>query len=172
MEPNRVIIAEVLRPRGNRGELLAKSQTDVPGRLETLRRAHARLTDGSEASVEIIKAWTHKGQWVLRLAGVDSINSAERFRGAEIWVPLSGRAPLPEGEFFESDLIGCQVTDGASGKLLGPIEAFENYGGPPLMEIRVDGREVLIPFVPSICRNIDLAARSIIVDLPGGILDL
>jgi ribosomal 30S subunit maturation factor RimM len=49
---------------------------------------------------------------------------------------------------------------------------WQQYGGPPLMELTVEGREVLIPFVSSICRRVDLAARNITVDLPEGLLDL
>lgn len=172
MNPARVVIAEVLRPRGNRGELLVRSQTDVPGRLERLKRAHVRLAGGGDAAVEIERSWPHDGEWVLKLAGVDSISDAERFRGADIWVPAEQRGLLPQGEFFESDLIGCAVVDAASGTELGTVEGWQECGGPPLMEMKMDGREVLIPFVPAICRDVDLGARTIRVELPEGLLDL
>jgi 16S rRNA processing protein RimM len=172
MDRERVVIAEILRPRGNRGEVLAKSQTDVPGRLESLKNAMARLADGSDVPIEIAEAWAHKSEWVLKFAGVDSIDAAERFRRADLWVYLTQRGKLPEGEFFQADLVGCAVTDAATGKCLGAVAGWQQYGGPPLMEVRVDGREVLIPFVSSICRNIDLAARTITVELPEGLLDL
>jgi 16S rRNA processing protein RimM len=167
-----VVIAEILRPRGNRGEVLAKSQTDVSGRLKTLKRAVARLPDGSDVPIEIAEAWPHRGDWILKFAGVDSINAAERFRRADLWVPLQNRGTLPEGEFFRTDLVGCTVTDAATGKCLGVVAGWQQYGGPPLMEVNVDSREILIPFVSSICRHIDVAARSITVELPEGLLDL
>jgi ribosomal 30S subunit maturation factor RimM len=40
------------------------------------------------------------------------------------------------------------------------------------MQMKVGGREVLIPFVPAICREVDLAARTIRVELPEGLLEL
>ncbi|MGI9074248.1 MAG: ribosome maturation factor RimM [Bryobacteraceae bacterium] len=172
MDLERVIVAEILRPRGNRGEVLAKSQTDVPGRFENLRHAVARLADGSDVPIEIAAAWAHKGDWVLKFVGVDSIDAAERFRRAELWVSLSNRGTLPAGEFFQADLVGCTVTDAATGRCLGAVAGWQQYGGPPLMEVSVDRREVLIPFVGSICRHIDLAARTITVELPEGLLDL
>jgi len=172
MDLERVVIAEIIRPRGNRGEVLAKSQTDVPGRLENLKSAIARLADGSDVPIEITEAWTHQGDWVFKFAGVDSIDAAERFRRADLWVSLADRGTLPENEFFQADLIGCSVADAATGKCLGAVTAWHQYGGPPLMEVRIDGREVLIPFVSSICRVVDSAARTITVDLPEGLLQL
>ncbi len=171
MNRDRVVVAEILRPRGNRGEVIARSQTDVPGRLEQLRRAQIRLRDGSDIEVEIEEAWTHKGDWVFKFAGVDSINAAEQFGGSDLWLDPADRGTLPEGEFFQSDLVGCTLVDSATGKRLGAVEGWQQYGGPPLMELQIDGREVLIPFVSAECK-VDLAKRTIGIDCPAGLLDL
>lgn len=164
-------MAEILRPRGNRGEVIARSTTDVPGRLEQLKWAQARLRDGSDVEVEIEDAWTHKGDWVFKFAQVDSISSAERFAGSDLWLAAAERGVLPEGEFFQSDLIGCVVVEMATGQKVGVVQGWQQYGGPPLMELEVDGREVLIPFVSSGCK-VDLAERTIAVECPEGLLDL
>ena len=173
----RVVLAEIHRPRGIRGELVARSLTDVPGRLRELKAAWVQLADGSDLEVTLKEAWEHKGDWVFKLAGVDTANDAERFRGADLWVPRSERAPLPDGEYFESDLMGCRVVDAASGQVIGAVSGWQHYGGPSLMEVkRIDegkvGRELLVPFVPAIYRKVDLEARTIEVDLPEGLLEL
>jgi 16S rRNA processing protein RimM len=170
-ESQRVVVAEILKPRGLRGEMIARSQTDIPGRLETLRQAHAHLANGEDVPVELTEAWPHKDDWVLKFAGVDSIEQADKFRGAEVWVPLTERSELPSGEFFQSDLVGLPVVDAASAKLLGMVEDVQQYGGPPLLVLIIEGREVLIPFVPAIC-NVDLAAKVIRATLPDGLLEL
>ena len=171
MERERVVVAEILRPRGNRGEVCARSQTDVPGRLNGLQEAKARLADGSDVDVTLAEAWQHRGDWVLKFAGVDSITEAERFRGADLWVPLAERGTLADGEWFQSDLLDCAVVDGSSGRVLGKVEGWQQYGGPSLMEVRVDGREVLIPFVPAICQ-VNIAERVVLVNMPDGLLEL
>src|SRR5690242_3394469 len=115
MNPERVVVAEILRPRGTRGEVVARCQSDVPGRLEHLENAQAQRIDGSSVPVEIIAAWQHKGDWILKFSGIDSIEDAEAFRGADVWVPLANRATLTEGDFFRSDLVGCRVIDTRTG---------------------------------------------------------
>jgi 16S rRNA processing protein RimM len=170
---DRVILAELVRPRGNRGELLAISQTDVPGRLETLSAATVRCQDGTDFPVRVEKAWPHDEFWVLKFAGVDSINAAERFRKAELWVPRSERAQLPDGQWFRTDLVGCKVVEVGSDEVIGEVAGWQQYGaGPPLLELNVGGREVLIPFVPEICPEVDSAARLIRAQLPSGLLEL
>jgi 16S rRNA processing protein RimM len=168
----RVVVAEILRERGNIGEVLARSVSDVPGRLESLRKAHLRLADGSEEPVTVESSWVHGENWVLKFVEVDSIDAARRLRGADLWVPREERGVLPEGEYFQSDLVGCKVLDDKNGLVLGVVEGFEQYGGPLLLDVKGNGREVLIPFVPAICVAVNLSDRSIAVDLPEGLLDL
>ena len=171
MDRSRVVVAEIIRPRGNRGELVARSMTDIPGRLESLKRAQVRLANGSDRDVELDEVWPHKEDWVVKFAGVDSIDAADVFRGSDLWVPASERAALPDGDYFQSDLIGCTVVDRDSGLNLGSVEGWQQYGGPPLMEVTVNGREALIPFVSSECQ-VDLGAQVIRLSVPDGLLDL
>lgn len=166
------MIAEILRSRGNRGEVLAESTTDVPGRLEELKRANVRRADGVDVTLDVEQIWRHGEQWVFKFAGIDSIDKAEELRGADVWISKSERGELPAGEYFRSDLLGCLVWDEATGRDLGPVTGFEQYGGPLLLAVTMDGREVLIPFVPEICRTVDVQAKRIGAALPDGLLEL
>jgi 16S rRNA processing protein RimM len=166
------VIAEILRSRGNRGEVLVESMTDVPGRLERLKRANVRRADGVEMTFNTERVWRHGEQWVVKFAGIDSIDEAEKLRGADIWISKSERGELPAGEYFRSDLLGCLVWDEATGRDLGLVTGFEQYGGPLLLAVAMEGREVLIPFVPEICRTVDVQAKRIGAALPDGLLEL
>ena len=172
MDEDRVVIAAILRSRGNKGEVLARSQTDVPGRLENLREATVRLPDGSDIPVELEAAWPYREDWVFKFAGIDSISDADRLGGADLWIRREDRGSLPEGEYFQSDLIGVRVIDRLTGEQFGFVTGLENYGASPLLEVDVKGRSVLVPFVSAICTEVDLANRVIRVELPEGLLDL
>lgn len=172
MDHERVVIAEILRERGNVGEVLVRSVSDVPGRMESLREAQLRMPDGTDQAVTVESAWVHNQNWVVKFSGIDSIDAAKSLRGADLWLPLAERGVLPEGEYFQSDLVGCRVLDGRDGRVLGVVEGFEQYGGPLLLEVKCEAGGVLIPFVPAICVAVDVTERSISVDLPEGLLDL
>lgn len=142
-------------------------------RFQLLREVHLVGSDGQDRPFRIEWVREHRGGLVFKFQGVSSIAEAEPLEGSEVRVPLAERAVLPPGEYYHSDLAGCQVVDRASGAQLGVVTGFQEYGGPGLLEVeRPDGRQILIPFARSICTEIDLEARSIRVDLPEGLGDL
>ena len=162
-----VAVAVLGRPRGNRGELTAESLSSKPERFARLKEVRL-VGDGSAYQVE--EVWEHAGALVFKFRGVDSISDAEKLRGAEVQVPKAERVALEPGEYFHSDLIGCEVRERASGRVIGRVTSFEEYGGPPLLEM--DGGRMLIPFVKAICVDIRPDVKLIQVDLPEGLEEL
>ena len=161
------VIAALVKPRGNKGELTAVSLSSKPDRFANLTKVYL-FGDGSEYTVE--RVWNHDGSLIFKFAGIDSINDAEKLRGAEIRVPFEERATLDEGEYYHSDLLGCEVRDLTSNRLIGKVTGWEEYGGPSLLEI--DNGPLLIPFVKAICLEIDPVGHVIKVQLPEGLEDL
>jgi 16S rRNA processing protein RimM len=162
-----VSVAVLGKPRGNRGELTAESLSSRPERFARL--GEVRLTSDGEM-YHVDEVWDHEGVLVFKFRGVDSITDAQKLRGAEVQVPISDRIALDPDEYFHSDIVGCDVRERASGRLVGRVTRFEEYGGPPLLEI--DGGRLLIPFVKAICVEIHPEERRIEVDLPEGLEDL
>ena len=164
-----VTVALLGKTRGNRGELTAISLSSKPERFEALR--HVRLFGPiapAGAPYEVESTWFHDATLIFKFRGVDSISDAERLSGCEVRVPLSERAPLDPGEYYESDLIGCEVIDRGTGASLGRVEALQDGGGAGLLAVG----DLLIPFAKSICVEIDPSARRITVELPEGLRDL
>lgn len=133
-------------------------------------RVSSVLVNGSPLEIERI--WRHKDALIFKFAGVDSISAAEPFEGAEVCIPKEERAALPEGEYYQSDLIGCQVLDANTQRIIGVVTDWHEYGGPPLLEVQGEnGKEVLIPFAKAIFKTIDPQAKTILVELPEGLED-
>lgn len=161
-----VTVAVLGRVRGNRGELTAIDLSGRPGRLESLAEVWL-FGDGARREVESV--WYHDGRPVFKFRGIDTIGDAEPLVGSEVRVPFSQRAPLEPGEFYQEDLVGCEIVERATGERLGHVVKFHEYGGTPLLE--VEGG-MLIPFARAICVEIEPERRRIAVDLPEGLKDL
>ncbi len=164
-----VTVAVLGKTRGIRGEITAVPLSGKPERFQQLHEAYLYTSGGAMQSVEVESSWFHDRTLVLKFRGVDSISAAEPLNGAELRVPLSERVALEEGEFFQSDLMGCEVVDRRSGERLGRVASWQDAGGAGLLEL---DSGLLIPFARAICVEIDTAARRIGVDLPDGLKDV
>jgi 16S rRNA processing protein RimM len=113
--------------------------------------------------------WFHLETLIFKFKGVDSISDAERLSGLEVRIPMSQRTSLEPGEFFQSDLVWCEVVDRRTGESLGRVSGWQDAAGPGLLVVDDD---LLIPFVRAFCVEIDPASRRIAVELPEGLKDL
>jgi 16S rRNA processing protein RimM len=164
-----VTVAVLGKPRGIRGEITAVPLSGKPERFGLLRQVHLFTASGAWQPVEVESSWFHDRTLILKFRGIDGISEAQPLVGAEVRVPLGERVPLDPGEFFQSDLIGCEVVDRRSGESLGRVSAWQDGGGAGLLEL---AGGLLIPFARSICVEIDPARRRIAVDLPEGLTDV
>ena len=166
------MVGRLNRTRGNRGELIGEVYSSQPGREEKLKEVKLEAA-GRERLVQVERIWRHDGRPVFKFVGIDSISDAEPWQGADVLVPEAERAAPGEGEYTHAELIGCRVVAAETGEMVGEVRGVEDYGGPPLLKLEAaDGREILIPFARSICREIDVAAKIIRVELPEGLTEL
>jgi 16S rRNA processing protein RimM len=164
-----VAVAQIGKTRGNRGEVTAVALSK-PERFQTLREVFLFASGGSAGEpYQVENTWFHGGTLVFKFRGVDTISDAEGLYGSEVRIPASERITPDEGEFFQSELIGCRVVDRRTGEPLGLVTGWDDGGGAGLLVI--DGI-LLIPFARSICVEIDPAAKRIAVELPEGLKDL
>jgi 16S rRNA processing protein RimM len=194
--PRWVLVARVLRARGNKGEVAAELLTDFPERLTRLKEIFVGNADGKNEPrrMTLKSCWlsqNHRGQAVFHFEGVESISDAEKFRGLEVLLPFEQRVTLPAGQYFVSDLIGCSVFENPASipivssspcplaeapYLLGTVRDVqfpgEEISGTPLLEVETSHDEILIPLAVDICTKIDIAARRIDVVLPEGLRGL
>jgi 16S rRNA processing protein RimM len=189
-----VLVARILRPRGNKGEVAAELLTDFPERLTKLREVFVGHVESGPRSHAVKSCWlsqNHRGQAVFHFEGIQSISDAEKLRGLEVFLRFAQRVTLPQGQYFISDLIGCSVFENAKtpGVLasspcslaeapepLGTVRDLQFIGegiaGTPLIVVDASQGELLIPLAEDICTQIDVAARRIDVTLPEGLHDL
>jgi 16S rRNA processing protein RimM len=161
-----VLVGRVMKPQGRRGEVAVEPLSDRPDRFTTLRRAFVPGANGEAREVRVEVAWPHKGRYVLKLEGIDSIEAAEALRGLELRIPEEELAALPEGSYYHHQLVGLQVLS-TSGEELGTVESvMETGAGAPVLVVRGAQGETLLPFASDWVRSVELAERRIVAERP------
>ncbi len=166
-----VAIANIVRTRGLKGEVVADLLTDFPERFESLETVTAVREGCERFELKIEKYWFQNGRVILKFAGFDSIESGETLRNVEICVPEAEAVVLDEGEYFDWQLAGCRV-ELISGDVIGVVRELMRTGGTELLVVEGDTKEYLIPFANAICVHVDVENKVIRVDPPDGLLDL
>jgi 16S rRNA processing protein RimM len=164
-----VAVAKVVKPRGIKGEVACEVLTDFPERFDGLEKVTAVLPDGSRRELKIEEHWFQQGRLVLKFAVVDSIDNAEALRNAEICIAESEAVGLGEGEYFDWQLEGCEV-ETVDGDKVGKVTELMRPGGTEVLVVKGD-KEYLIPFAESICIDVDVDKKRIMIDPPEGLLD-
>ena len=167
--PDSLTIGRIRKTHGNRGEVAAEILTDFPDRFQSGHEL--LLSDGTTSQPGVLEgSWFHKGRVILKFRGCGSITAAEALVGLWIEVPRSERRSLPPGVVYLADLIGCVVRE--NGQTLGTVEAIEETGATPVLNVHTAEGELLVPFAEEICQTVDVEKREIQVRLPEGLKEL
>jgi 16S rRNA processing protein RimM len=159
-----VAIGRVVRPQGRKGEVLAKPLSDRPDRFPGLRKAYVPGPGDGSRRVDVESCWPHKGSFVLKLEGVDSIDAAEAYRGLELRIGEEELQPLPEGSYYHHQLRGLRVEEKGSGRSLGSVaDILETGGAAVVLVVRGPAGESLIPLAAPFVERVELAAGRLLV---------
>ena len=165
-----VAIANIVRIRGLKGEVVADLLTDFPERFELLDGVIGIRQSGERFDLKIEKFWFQNGRVILKFLGFDTVESGETLRNVEICIPESDAVELDEGEYFDWELAGCKV-ETLDGVEIGVVKELMRTGGTELLVVKGETKEFLIPFAESICVEVDIENKLIKVDLPEGLLE-
>lgn len=126
-----------------------------------LRGRHA----GAALTLHLTSVRPHKGRFLICAEGVADANAAAALAGAELFAPRD-MLDVGPGEYLDADLVGCGVT-GVDGTDYGCVEAVEHYPASDMLVVK----GTLVPMVSAHVREIDVAARRIVIDPPAGLFE-
>ncbi|MDI3257196.1 MAG: ribosome maturation factor RimM [Kyrpidia sp.] len=166
-------VGVVIGTHGLRGEVRVFPRTDFPEvRFSPGSTLWLVSGDGSARQVRVEGARQHKNVFIVRFAGVDSIEAVEPWKGRELKVPESELVPLPEGRYYIHQLVGCRVVD-EEGEDLGELVEVLQPGANDVYVVRRAGaKDLLIPAIPSVVKRVSVDDRLMVVSLLEGLEDL
>ncbi len=164
-KPRFLIIARVLKPWGVRGEIKCEILTEFPDRFASLRTVYVG-DDAKSFSVE--RAHLHSGSVLLKLQGIDTPEVAEKLRDELVQVAVEDAVELPQGKVYLYQLLGMKVRT-VEGQPLGQITDILDTGANDVYVVKDDEREILLPAIPDVIREINLETGEMVVVLIEGL---
>jgi 16S rRNA processing protein RimM len=170
--PRFLLLGEILRPHGVRGELRMRLLTDYPERIPQLEKVFLSRDPDAEnpAAHQVEHLRMNQGYGLLKLVGVDDRDEADAFRECFVMVDFQNAIPLDEGEFYLYQLIGVRV-ETENGEAIGSItEVLETGANDVYVVDSPTYGEVLIPVTDQTIVKTDIDAGLVVVRLPDGLL--
>lgn len=162
-------LGQIVGTHGIRGELRINSWCDSPDFAKGFRKVYFGKNDGCE--IKVVGCRTHGNLVLMKLDGIDTIETAEKYRNKIIYIKRSD-AHLPEGTWFIDELIGCDVYDFDSGCLYGKITDISETGANDVWHITdKNGKDYLIPSIKEVVIEVNVAEDIVKIRPLKGIFD-
>ncbi len=156
-----LVVGEIVRPQGLRGEIKVKPLTDDPDRFFDLRRVRVGNDTRTLHCLRVQEGFVY-----ARLEGVYSREAAEGLRGTLLYVHRDEAVALPEDTEFICDLIGCEATD-TEGKVHGVLADVLQPGGADVYVFKGPEGDLMVPALKRVVLTVDVRAKRILLDAEG-----
>ena len=162
-------IGQIVNTFGIKGMVKIKPFTDDINRFDRLKKVYISNKNGKK-EYQIQEVKYHKNMVLMKLEGVDTPEQADLLRQSYLLVDRADEEPLEEGVYYIVDLLGLEVyTD--ENKLLGKVEDIFNTGSNDIYVIKDElGKQILLPGIPEVLKNVDLEKGRITVHLIPGLI--
>ncbi len=161
-----ISVGEIIKAQGIRGEVKVIPHTDNPNRFGKIRRVFFKDSAGwRELEVESYRKFNEFV--LLKFFRIDDLTAASSLGRGLLMIPRSERPQPANGRYYYDQIEGLKVYT-TEGKYLGAIDRILETGANDVYIIKDASRELLIPAIKSVIKEIDLEETKMYVEpLPG-----
>ena len=162
-------IGQIVNTFGIKGFVKVNPFVDDILRFDDLEKVYLRRNkEIKELQVEEVKY--HKNMVLVKFKGIDKVEDAELLRNFYLEVDRENAIELEEGEYFIADLLGMNVLTEENEKL-GKLEDVFNAGSSDIYVVKTEeGKQILLPAISEVVKEINLKENKIIVHLLEGLI--
>ncbi len=158
-----VLVGRVGRPHGLDGTVYVWPDTDDPHRFVP----GARFLVAGRGEMEVERTRTHLEKVFVKFVKVSDRASAEKLRGAELFIEERQRRPLDSEEYWPDQLEGLAVRT-PSGDLVGRVRGVEWATAQHRLVVETQAGLAEVPFVDELVPSVNLEEGYLtLADLPG-----
>lgn len=160
---------QIVNTFGIKGMVKVKPFTDDIRRFDELKTVYVEKNN-NQTEYEIEKVKYHKDMVLIKFKGIDKVEQAEMLRNSYLTVSRDSVEKLEEGRYYIVDLLGLEVyTDEQI--LLGTLEDIFNTGSNDIYVVKdKQGKQILLPAIQDVIKQIDIENKKIIVHLLPGLI--
>ncbi len=162
-------LGQIVNTFGIKGMVKVKPFTDNIEQFEELEKIYIKNKSGKK-EYQIQEVKFHKQMVLIKFEGIDNPEDAELLRNSYVLINRKDAKPLEEGTYYIVDLLESEVyTD--ENVLLGKVEDIFNTGSNDIYVVKDElGKQVLLPGIPEVIKQIDIENKKITVHIIPGLM--
>lgn len=162
-------IGQIVNTNGLKGFLKVKPLTDDITRFEKLKTIYIqKAKELIEFKIQEVKY--NKQSVLLKLEGIDDITEAEKYKNFYIKISKGNAVKLEKNSYFIVDIIGCQVYTDENEYLGNVVDVFQTGSNDVYTLKNSEGKEILIPAIKEVIKNVDIKNKKIVIHLMDGLI--
>ncbi len=162
-------IGQIVNTNGLKGFLKVKPLTDDITRFEKLKTIYIqKAKELIEFKIQEVKY--NKQSVLLKLEGIDDITEAEKYKNFYIKISKENAVELEKNSYFIVDIIGCQVYTDENEYLGNVVDVFQTGSNDVYTLKNSEGKEILIPAIKEVIKNVDIKNKKIVIHLMDGLI--
>ncbi|WP_034623954.1 ribosome maturation factor RimM [Maridesulfovibrio hydrothermalis] len=167
-----LVVAEVVKSHGLRGEVCIDSHADSPFLFSEVPCLYLAKKGQKPRRFVVRSTRKHKGRMLIIFDGIDDRDQADSLRGMEVMIREGDLPRSSEEDVFMYELEGLSV-ELEDGAVVGTISDFIMAPGQETWVITSsEGKEILFPAVEEFVLSVDLESQKVVIDPPEGLIDL
>lgn len=162
-------IGQIVNTSGLKGVIKVKPFTDDITKFNNFKTIYVSIKkELKEFEIENVRI--SKNMVFLKLKGIDTIEDAEDYRNLYLKIKRNKDEVLEDGSYYIVDIIGCTVFSDKE-ELLGKVDDVFSTGSNDVYVVKSDdGKQVLLPAIKDVIKNVDINNKTIIVHLIEGLI--
>lgn len=162
-------IGQIVNTYGIKGFLKVVPYTDDITRFEDLKSIYVETkTSLKTFIIEDVKY--SKNLVLLKLKGIDDINTAEIYKNCYLKIDRKDAVELPEDSYFIIDLIGITVFSDNDEELGNIVDVYSTGANDIYVVKNQLGKQVLLPAIGEVIKDVDIQNKKMIVHLIEGLV--
>ncbi len=162
-------IGQIVNTNGLKGFLKVKPLTDDITRFEKLKTIYIQKAK-ELIGFKIQEVKYNKQSVLLKLEGIDDITEAEKYKNFYIKISKENAVELEKNSYFIVDIIGCQVYTDENEYLGNVVDVFQTGSNDVYTLKNSEGKEILIPAIKEVIKNVDIKNKKIVIHLMDGLI--
>lgn len=162
-------IGQIVNTSGLKGVIKVKPFTDDITKFNNLKTIYMLVKkELKEFKIEEVRF--NKNMVFLKLEGINTVEEAESYRNFYLKIKRDKNEKLEENSYYIVDIIGSKVYTDLQEELGEIVDVFSTGSNDVYVVKDNLGKQILLPAIKDVIKNVDIQNKKIIVHLLEGLI--